>query len=111
MSIEKLKAELQASLSFDAKAALIEAENYDLREPLNPSEVYCYVEAMKSEHTKHARTAQMLIDAIEALESILNDIEYCDWTCERCSKDPEMKNTDIAYTVCETLSKLAKGER
>lgn len=42
-----------------------------------------------------------LIDIVclqqETLEDIIHSLENGDWSCSRCSKNPEMQHTDINY--------------
>ena len=58
-------------------------------------------------YEKEARAALTVIEPIltaaegmrKTLEAVKNDINNCDWTCERCGQDYGMPETDIAHAV------------
>lgn len=39
----------------------------------------------------------------ESLKSVKEDIEICNWRCDHCDLDPEMKETDLYAIVCSAL--------
>lgn len=105
MSIEKLKAELQKMQSFDEKAAEYEYSKFTPNHPAW-SEKTGFIEGARFEHAKHARTAQMLLEAIEALELIRTA------NCPKHIEHPQSVwwQSHVVPIARETLAKLAKGD-
>jgi len=57
----------------------------------------------------HAHYVLSLIQPLrEALNWVKRDCEICDWNCESCSQENDMKESDIYYFVTKALATLEK---
>lgn len=58
-----------------------------------------------------ATDVQVLIGIVreyhEALLAVRQDVDVCDWRCDRCGKDQEMKETDLSDAVDRALARAA----
>lgn len=99
--IEKYKAELQAMLKFDEDSASNEArDRFD-----DNGDWYQFVVGAEWEHTKTAKIAQALLDAVEALEKYADPNSYPGLSI--CK--PEDRPIVVGNLARETLEKLSKG--
>lgn len=91
MSISKLKAELQKMQRFDEENCVC-----SMPRGVRMREDVAYVKGAQWQHAKSARMAEMLLEAVEALEKIRKYRGL-------------LKHVELTDIADETLTKLAKG--